>query len=223
MSSSSSSGPHPIQAPLRGDWRFLCPPGHHPHAFDFVRVDPRTRRTHSHGRLRKLIAVPASSHYCWQAEVHAPVDGLVFQCSDGWPDHARTSVWASAAIWYNATFRFRPGLDEGFPDIRPNAGNYVFIQTDAGYLVFLAHLARGSLSVRQGQTIRAGEVVGRVGNSGNSTEPHLHINLFDQMDDPLRAQVLPLVFAAYESQDATGRWQPAANAVPAVGSMVRFD
>ena len=55
------------------------------------------------------------------------------------------------------------------------AGNVVALEC-AGATVFLAHLAKGSLAVKEGQTVVAGDALGRVGNSGNTTEPHLHIH-----------------------------------------------
>ncbi len=44
-------------------------------------------------------------------------------------------------------------------------------------------------------------MVGGVGNTGNATAPHIHINLFDQVDDLLRAQVVPFVFGGCERWD----------------------
>ncbi|MHB8434855.1 MAG: M23 family metallopeptidase [Acidimicrobiales bacterium] len=55
------------------------------------------------------------------------------------------------------------------------AGNHVDIDT-GGEQVLLAHLRQGSVAVRPGDKVRAGDEIGRVGNSGNSTEPHLHIH-----------------------------------------------
>ena len=44
------------------------------------------------------------------------------------------------------------------------------------FMVLLAHLKRGSVTVQAGQSIAAGDIVGAVGNSGNSDEPHLHVH-----------------------------------------------
>jgi hypothetical protein len=66
---------------------------------------------------------------------------------------------------------------------------------DALYPLY-AHLAPGSVAVTSGQRVRAGEVVGRVGHTGNSTAPHLHFQLMDSAD-PLRARGIPRAFAAY--------------------------
>jgi hypothetical protein len=60
------------------------------------------------------------------------------------------------------------------------AGNHLVIQTPEGFL-WLSHLQRGSLRHRCGDTVRRGDFVGRCGNSGNSSDPHLHIHM---QDDP---------------------------------------
>lgn len=56
--------------------------------------------------------------------------------------------------------------------------------------VALCHLRRGSLAVRPGDPVRAGEVLGRCGNSGNSTEPHVHLQVMDA-PDPTAARAVP--------------------------------
>ena len=55
------------------------------------------------------------------------------------------------------------------------AGNHIFLAAPGGEVVALCHLQRGSVGVRVGQYVRAGEPIERCGNSGNSTEPHLHL------------------------------------------------
>ena len=60
------------------------------------------------------------------------------------------------------------------PGVHP-AGNLVVVET-GGVQVFLAHLEPGSIVVRRGDPVQAGDPVGRVGCTGNSTEPHLHVH-----------------------------------------------
>ncbi|MFE4967192.1 M23 family metallopeptidase [Streptomyces sp. NPDC056660] len=57
---------------------------------------------------------------------------------------------------------------------QPPYGNHVFLDTGRE-IVKLAHLRPGSVTVAEGDTVRAGRLLGEVGNSGNTTEPHLHI------------------------------------------------
>ncbi|MGW4909905.1 M23 family metallopeptidase [Streptomyces sp. NPDC004270] len=58
---------------------------------------------------------------------------------------------------------------------QPPYGNHVFLDTGRE-IVKLAHLRPGSVTVAEGDTVRAGRLLGEVGNSGNTTEPHLHIH-----------------------------------------------
>ncbi|MGY5009504.1 M23 family metallopeptidase [Streptomyces sp. 900105755] len=84
--------------------------------------------------------------------VRSPCDGTVVSAADGIADQ-------------------RPG------EIRyqPPYGNHVFLDTGRE-IVKLAHLRPGSVTVSEGDTVRAGQLLGEVGNSGNSTEPHLHLH-----------------------------------------------
>jgi murein DD-endopeptidase MepM/ murein hydrolase activator NlpD len=56
-------------------------------------------------------------------------------------------------------------------------GNRVVIEVAPSEYLFLCHLQAGTLMVREGQIVSAGDEIGRVGNSGNSTEPHIHVHL----------------------------------------------
>jgi hypothetical protein len=60
-------------------------------------------------------------------------------------------------------------------------GNTVVLRTDAEEFVLFAHLKNGSITVEEGQDVRRGEVLAQCGNSGNSTEPHLHLSLQNQI------------------------------------------
>lgn len=213
-----------IQPPLDGEWKFLRPPGHHPFAFDFVQADANRKKYSPTSKLRLVFSgIPSTQYYCWGRPVYAPVDGIVVRVGDGWEDHKSTNVWQAIWLWYNATYRFRPKMVNNRLDIRPNAGNYLMIKTDDGYVVFLAHLRNGSITVSEGQSVSRGELVGKVGNSGNSTAPHLHINVFDQIEDPYKSKVLPFVFRHYEMLDDDHQWERRNFSVPIVGSFVKFN
>ncbi|WP_240474275.1 M23 family metallopeptidase [Intrasporangium chromatireducens] len=69
----------------------------------------------------------------------------------------------------------------------------MLIQMDSGIVVALCHLQRDSVCVQPGQRVRCGDAVGRCGNSGNSTEPHLHLQAFDGLD-PDHARPVPITF-----------------------------
>ena len=73
------------------------------------------------------------------------------------------------------------------------AGNHVMIETHDGPVVAVCHLQRGSVKVQLGQSVRVGETLGRCGNSGNSTEPHVHLQAIDRLD-VLHASAVPITF-----------------------------
>lgn len=211
-----------IDFPLRGEWVFLNPPGHHPYAFDFMKVG-EGRKNYSDGSFLNFIfsKIPVKSFYGWSQLIFAPIDGVVIQTSDGWPDNKVVNLTNTVFIWFRATFLFRPKINGSKIDIRPNVGNYVMIQSETGPVVFLAHMRSGSVKVVVGQRVVVGQMIGEVGNSGNTTAPHLHINLFDQMDNPLQAQVLPFVFRRYERKNGN-TWETIQNSIPQKGEVVRL-
>jgi murein DD-endopeptidase MepM/ murein hydrolase activator NlpD len=81
-----------------------------------------------------------------------------------------------------------------------------------GTYALYAHLAAGSVAVTRGQQVRAGEVLGRVGHTGNSTAPHLHFQLMDSAD-PLQAAGVPGAFAAY-LVERDGQWHRVERGIP---------
>jgi hypothetical protein len=76
-------------------------------------------------------------------------------------------------------------------------GNYVVLDIGEGRYAFYAHLQPGSLRVKAGDRVTRGQVVGLVGNSGNSTEPHLHFHIADATA-PLQSEGLPYVHDAFQ-------------------------
>jgi Peptidase family M23 len=68
-----------------------------------------------------------------------------------------------------------PDLIPPEKDPRSPAGNHISIACQSADVV-LAHLQQGSLKVREGETVKVGQEIAKVGNSGNTTEPHLHIH-----------------------------------------------
>ncbi len=210
-----------VDFPLHGEWKFLKSPGHHPYALDFMKVD-KNQKSYFNGSFLSYIfgRIPVESFYGWSQPVFAPVDGTVIQASDGWVDNKNVNLINTVILWFKATFLFRPKIDGSKIDIRPNVGNYVMIQCESGAVAFMAHIRRGSIKVTAGQRVIIGQTVGEVGNSGNSTAPHLHLNLFDQVNDPLQAKVLPLAFRRYEWWH-NGLWEIVQNSVPKKGEIIR--
>lgn len=72
------------------------------------------------------------------------------------------------------------GVDDNKPGVmnpQQAAGNHVVIDHGNGEFSFLAHFRKGSLKVKKGDVVKAGQPLGLCGNSGNSSEPHLHYHL----------------------------------------------
>lgn len=118
--------------------------------------------------------------------VLAPAEGTVVATHSRAADH--DALRGLASIGYALTQRRRAAA--GWVAL---AGNHVLIQMDSGIVLALCHLQRDSVCVQPGQWVRRGEAVGRCGNSGNSTEPHLHLQAFDG-PDPDHARPVPITF-----------------------------
>jgi hypothetical protein len=122
-------------------------------------------------------AADAPDYAIFGREVRAPVDGVVIHVTDGLPDLPP------------------PATDPERP-----MGNHVWLET-AGpggrVLILLAHLRSGSISIEAGAAIRRGQKIAQVGNSGNTSEPHLHIHAQApprRSTDPLAAEPVPICF-----------------------------
>ena len=107
----------------------------------------------------------------------APIDSEVVAVHDGEPDHDAHRGLPS--VRYMLTQRER--MADGWLGL---AGNHVLIEAGSGVVVALCHLRRGSIGVVVGQRVRVGDALGACGNSGNSTEPHLHLQAMDGLDPP---------------------------------------
>jgi hypothetical protein len=96
-----------------------------------------------------------------------------------------------------------------WPDQIPNApqpvtleeadGNYVILRLGKGRFAFYAHLTPDSVTVRRGDRVERGDVIGTLGNSGSSTGPHLHFQLMDR-PSALASDGLPYVFDDFRLQ-----------------------
>jgi hypothetical protein len=95
-------------------------------------------------------------YHCWDRTILAPGAGKVVAAVDGVEDNV-----------------------PGEMNPRQPVGNHVIIDHGNGEFSFLAHLRKGTLAVEVGQELESGALLGHCGNSGNSSEPHLHYHLQD--------------------------------------------
>lgn len=86
-------------------------------------------------------------------------------------------------------------------------------------LAGFAHLVPGSVSVVAGGRVASGDVIGRVGHTGNSTAPHLHFQLMDS-PDLMTARGIPCAFRGYDVE-RDGRWVPVATGIPGRRERIR--
>lgn len=114
-------------------------------------------------RLKTFQASALSEYEIYGDTVYSPCDGKVLELVDGCPDR---------------------NIADG--DHEHLAGNYLAIEmSDANMTVLLAHLQKGSFLIRAGEVVSKGQPLARVGNSGNTTEPHLHMHVIKSGGDLL--------------------------------------
>jgi hypothetical protein len=189
-----------LALPFRGTWRVENSPARRvpshgtdlfatTYAIDFVAV--RDRRTAATRDWRTLLATEPPERFAgFGAPVLAPAAGRVVAVHDGEPDHAaRRSQPALVGYALTQAARVRAGAEA-------LAGNSVVLELAGGGFVLLAHLRRGSLRVAPGDVVADGQPLGGCGNSGNSTQPHVHLQVMDGPDGRT-ARGLPLAFRGF--------------------------
>lgn len=183
------------------------------YAIDFVAVDSHGRTSPVRDWRSAFATEPPERFVAFGRPVLAPVDGVVVAVHDGEPDHAaRRSQLALIPYALGQASRLRAGLSAV-------AGNVVVIRDRrSGMYVALVHLRRGSMRVRSGDDVRMGDQLAECGNSGNSTQPHLHVQVMDSAD-PRTARGVPLAFVDYR-QWVRGRESETDAGVPDDGASV---
>ena len=177
--------PTPVLSPVTGTWQLSNGPGRkdispqaalpqYRYAYDMV-VLKRGRTHEGDPHLNK-------SYYAWGRTIRAVADGVVVDICD----HERDN----------------PGYRGSFTQCY---NNRVVIKHPGGYYSAYLHIMKGSRVGRliEGSRVRAGQPIAQVGNSGNSSEPHLHFQVF-RIDDTGRIQGIPVTFTN-ASHDTQGR------------------
>ena len=137
-------------------------------ALDFVRAD-QAFRTHV-GRGTRAV-----EYFCYGREIRAAASGTVVSVEN--------RVRQAFLGWGVCDFTARSFV-----------GNHVLVEHAEGEFGLYAHLVRGTVTVAPGNRVNRGQVLGRCGHSGNSTEPHLHFHLQDSAD-LFRGMGLPVRFS----------------------------
>jgi murein DD-endopeptidase MepM/ murein hydrolase activator NlpD len=185
------------------------------YAIDFVGVDSR-RRTADRRDWRTFFATePPQRYFAYGRPILAPADGIVVAVHDGEADHVgRRSQLTLVPYALRQPARLRQGVGA-------IAGNYLIVKLrDSGAFVALAHLRAGSIRVAAGQEVRAGQHVAACGNSGNSTQPHVHMQIMDSPDLSV-ARGVPMAFRRFrEWPSGERRFRVRESGLPGEGAVV---
>lgn len=205
-----------VRLPVEGVWKTVNSPGHDRYAFDLAAVDGETQKTLKKSRFQHILGLTAAEDsYSWGQPVYAPVDGVVVRSVADAPDRRKLSLIRD--VW--SMIFTRPDLNAD--DLTPFAGNHLIIRSGDFY-VFMAHMQQQSLQVSEGDEVETGQPVGRVGNSGLSLIPHLHFQLFDQIDDLLSAKAPPFRIDSFE-QWASKSWELKNHTVLEKGKILQYE
>lgn len=124
------------------------------HSIDLVKVNPET------GKSWKDSGDNLTDYLSWDQPVYSPVNGYIKEVRDNMDDSLSKEY-----------------ITDDSHDAR---GNYIIMQTDADYQVTLAHFKRSSILVKPGDSVEIGQILGHCGSSGNSSEPHIHLQANDK-------------------------------------------
>lgn len=141
------------------------------YSYDFVILDSEGRRVVGDESV-------AENWVGFNAPVMAPGDGTVVEVRSDMPD---TGEWDQSQIPTDPNIIF---------------GNHIIIEHAPGQFFVLAHLKQNSPSVRVGERVRTGQVIGHMGHSGSSLFPHLHFQVVDAPS--FLAEGVPSNFANFE-------------------------
>jgi murein DD-endopeptidase MepM/ murein hydrolase activator NlpD len=104
------------------------------------------------GSIHRPGSTDLTSYYIYDQPVLAPADGTVTYLVDGHPD-----------------------LPVGSVDSQHPTGNQLVIDIGGGHFLLMGHLRQGSITVHAGERVTEGQQIARVGKSGHTSHPHIHI------------------------------------------------
>jgi murein DD-endopeptidase len=113
-------------------------------------------------------------------EIHAVADGIVTETKDGLPQNTPGAKSLAIPI-----------------TLETIGGNHVITDMGNGLYAFYAHMQPGTLRVKVGDKVHRGQVLGLLGNTGNSSEPHLHFDICNA-SSMLACEGFPYAFASFE-------------------------
>lgn len=187
-----------LRLPFEGDWWVFW--GGNTEAQNYHVVAPDQRYAYDftawkNGATFGNDGASNEDYWVWGRPVLAPANGVVVAIQNDVRDN-------------------RPRVESN-NSVHP-AGNYIVLDFENGEYGLLAHFQKGSIKVRPGDRVQAGQQLGLCGNSGNSSEPHVHLHLQDRKELFGPALGLPAPFARFVADG-----KQVTKSVPVQGQFVR--
>ena len=218
-----------IEMPVFGIWMTPNTPGSkvpshgtmafgEAYAIDFVMLSntkPIRKPYQSNPAKYILLGIPLVDFYGWGQTVHSPISGKVLLVENNVAERKRVNPFTDLQYMHKATREYFSTRVE--PE--KVAGNYVLIEMGKGKYALLAHLVEGSIVVRPGESVSVGQEIGKLGHSGNSMMPHLHLQFMDSADFR-SAKGIPFIIKEYEVLK-NGRWEKVINSIPTNKDIIR--
>jgi murein DD-endopeptidase MepM/ murein hydrolase activator NlpD len=148
-------------------------------------------RLYEDGRTSKGDPSKNASYRAYGADVLAVADAVVQETHDKIPENVPDPIARAVPITPETL-----------------GGNFVLLDLGDGAYAFYAHLQPGSLTVTKGDRVHEGQVLARVGNTGNSTEPHLHFHVVDR-NSAFDAEGVPYAFRSFDLEASSDQVTPA--------------
>ncbi len=163
------------------------------YAIDFIQFGANDKMYDTNGKTNEDFP-------CYGVNVYSVADGTVVDAKDGLADNI-------------------PG-QKPVPTVAWAGGNSMVIDIGNGNYAFYAHMIPGSETFKVGDKVKKGDVIGRLGSSGNSDLPHLHFHIMNGKD-ALFAEGKPYVFEPYALVGTARDWDKLlANDAPWTGRFI---
>jgi len=143
-------------------------------AIDYIKFD-------SAGQRMSGDPTKNTSYFAYGTEIHAVADGIVVETKDSIPENIPGKLPPVSLVTVG--------------------GNHIVVDIGNQKYVFFAHLQPGTLRVKVGDRVKKGQVIALLGNSGNSTEPHLHFHVSDALASgttTLGSEGVPYAFPEFQ-------------------------
>lgn len=152
-------------------------------------------------------ALDKRSYFAYDQQVVAVADGRIVKVRGGLPENV-------------------PGHDEEFHPavpitMRTLAGNFVILDLGKGQFAHYLHLKPGTLRVKAGDRVRRGQILAKIGSSGDAREPHLH---FEVTDSPILmvGEGVPYLMDRYRVKLADDSWETRTQELPMKDMLIDF-